>query len=121
MNSTHSYRNQANSHAIRILLRHRPAHRSFWFLRNWLLVVKKRRLSEIAGGKFVTVKASKNRKIQQLSTSGLQQVQYQSLKNSKLQQVSPSTGTDLDVGLRLVLDEKPIRLSMAILAFCAGS
>jgi hypothetical protein len=36
----------------------------------------------------VTVKASNFNKSQQLSTNGMQQVQYQSLKNLKFQQVS---------------------------------
>ena len=39
---------------------------------NWLLFIKNRKLSTIATvGNFVTVKASKNRKIQQTSTIGL--------------------------------------------------
>ncbi len=36
-------------------------------------------------GKFVTVKASGFNKAQRLSTNGLQQIQYQSLKNNKFQ------------------------------------
>ena len=45
-----------------------------------------------AVGKFVTAKAPENHKIQQLSTSSMQQVQYQSLTINRFQQVSPSTG-----------------------------
>jgi len=41
-----------------------------------------------AVGKFVTVGASEFSKSQQLSTSEVQQVQYQSLKNNRLQQSS---------------------------------
>jgi hypothetical protein len=37
---------------------------------------------------FVAAKASDFNKSQQLSTSGLQQVQYQSVRNNKFQQVS---------------------------------
>jgi hypothetical protein len=36
-------------------------------------------------GKFVTVKASNFNKSQQFSTNGLQQVQYQSLRNHRFQ------------------------------------
>jgi hypothetical protein len=43
-------------------------------------------------GNFVTAKASKNRKAQQLSTGGLQQVQYQSLRINGSQQFSASDG-----------------------------
>jgi hypothetical protein len=42
--------------------------------------------------RFCAEKASDFNKSQQRSTSGLQQVQYQSLKNLKLQQVSISSG-----------------------------
>jgi len=41
---------------------------------------------------FVAVKASKNHKVLKLSTSGSQQVQYQSLKNLKFQQGSIMVG-----------------------------
>jgi hypothetical protein len=41
---------------------------------------------------FVAAKASRILKAQQLSTSGLQQVQYQSLKNRKIQQISIRLG-----------------------------
>lgn len=43
-------------------------------------------------GNSVAVKASKDRKAQQLSTSRLQQVQYQSLSNRRIQQISTSVG-----------------------------
>src|ERR1035441_7750963 len=43
-------------------------------------------------GNFVTAKAPENHKIQQLSTSGMQQVQYQSLRINRFQQLSPSDG-----------------------------
>ena len=43
-------------------------------------------------GNFVTVKAPENRKLQQLSTSGLQQVQYQSLRINRFQQISIGSG-----------------------------
>jgi len=39
-------------------------------------------------GDFVSVKTSKNHKVQQLSTSDVQQVQYQSIKNNKIPQTS---------------------------------
>jgi hypothetical protein len=39
-------------------------------------------------GKFVTLKASNFNKGQQLSTNGVQQIQYQSVRNSKSQQAS---------------------------------
>ncbi len=44
--------------------------------------------SGISVGKTVAVKASKNRRVQQRSTSSLQQVQYQSIRNNKVQQIS---------------------------------
>lgn len=51
------------------------------------------RIGNIAGkfktvGDFVAVKASNNRRVQQLSTSGVQQIQHQSLKNNSFQQSS---------------------------------
>jgi hypothetical protein len=39
-------------------------------------------------GDFVALKASNNHKVQQLSTSRLQQVQHQSLRSNKFQQSS---------------------------------
>jgi hypothetical protein len=39
-------------------------------------------------GDFVAVKASNNRKVQQLSTNSKQEIQYQSIRNNKLQQNS---------------------------------
>ncbi len=41
---------------------------------------------------FVSVKASKFNKSQQLSTKGLQQLQYQSLRNNRFRQVSIRVG-----------------------------
>jgi hypothetical protein len=41
---------------------------------------------------IVTVKASKNLKAQQLSTTGMQQVQYQSLKINNFPQISITIG-----------------------------
>jgi len=46
-----------------------------------------------AVGKNVAAKAASFNKLQQLSTSGLQQVQYQPVANSKVQQGSISPGT----------------------------
>ena|ERR1700704_4861455 len=43
-------------------------------------------------GKFVTLKASNFNKTQQPSTNGMQQVQYQSLRNKGFQQVSIRSG-----------------------------
>src|SRR5215471_21250660 len=45
-------------------------------------------LTCVTGDDFVSVRASKSHKVQQLSTSEVQQVQYQSLKNKKFQQSS---------------------------------
>lgn len=39
-------------------------------------------------GDFVAAKSSKNHKVQQRSTGGVQQVQYQLLKDNKIQQTS---------------------------------
>jgi hypothetical protein len=41
---------------------------------------------------FVAVRASKNHRVPQLSTSTVQQVQYQSVRNNKLQQISTRFG-----------------------------
>jgi len=49
-------------------------------------------------GDFVSVKSSKNHKAQQRSTSSVEQVQYQSLKNNKFQQ--SSTGFRIWFGTR---------------------
>src|SRR5579864_376527 len=52
----------------------------------------KRREDELTVGNFVTVKASNFNKSQQLSTNGLQQIQYQLAGSNRFQQVSIDHG-----------------------------
>jgi hypothetical protein len=59
---------------------------------NFLLIPAKRNSTLsgeiIAVGKFVTLIASRIQTVQQLSANGLQVIQYQSIRNSRFQQVS---------------------------------
>src|SRR5262249_3805606 len=66
-------------------------------------------------GDFVAVNASKNRRAQQHSTSGPQQIQYQSFKNNKFQQ--SSTRFWIWFGTRC----STWRPSLQVLALAAGS
>ena len=58
----------------------------------------------------MTAKASNLNKSQQPSTNELQQIQYQSLRNNKFQQVSISAGTWF--GIRWPTSEKPFRFNI---------
>jgi len=64
--------------------------KSFRIIQAWLLgsIFRNDQLTFPTVGDFVSVKSSKNHKAQQRSTSSVQQVQYQSLKNNKFQQSS---------------------------------